>query len=890
MRLTSWCLAAAWRLMPRAFRNRFGSDFAEVSHDLARDARARGGRSDETAYIVREVTAITRLALGLRRQHANRRGLGSRGAILWTAFGDDIWWAARLARRRPIVAFAITSTLAVAIAAATTAYGLATAVLWRPLPFRDASQLVFVWEDTSADASPRASRLTPARFADWRDRSTAFASLAQFGAAGFTTDGPDGVSAIRGVRVSASYFDTLGIRPLLGRTFIEADQRPGQHQVIVLSHALWQQRFGGRSAAVGDTIRLSGQPYTVVGVMPPVVLPAWPVNPAVVRIEPDLRQFWIPIARTPDADQNARSHVFGAIGRLAPGVSLDRAADELNRLSPGADPHRAHLTPLREQFVRDARAPFLALLGAALAVLLIACANLAALQVTALEARQAELSVRTAIGAGRGRLVRQLGTESLAFAGVGGLAGIGLARVALATLPERLPASMPFLTSPAVDLPVAAAGMSAAVLSGLVLAAWPIARVRFAGPQPRGASPRPRGFVYRALVVSQVALTSALVVSAALLAQSMWSVQAEEPGFRVRGVLVADLSLPSERYRQALDVLRFEERLLGALASVSGIRGVATAYDHPLEANWTDAFTLSGDTTRDVGEISGQAELRIVSPSYFDAVDVEVLDGRRPSDRDDLTAPGAVVVNEAFAHTFGASGPVLGRRLQSQAARLTWGDRVPAEFTIVGIVENERFRGLERPPQPAVYESTRQFPQQGFSVLMRTDEDVRRMMPQLREVVKAIDAEVAVSNSMSLERVLAEQLGTRRLTTHVIGGFAAAALGLAALGLYGLLAVLVAASTRDIGIRLALGASPELLAREVVGESVRNAATGVAAGLALALVAGRLLQSLLVGVTARDPFTLAVVGITLPMVALLAALVPAIRAARVDPARALRAD
>jgi predicted permease len=510
--------------------------------------------------------------------------------------------------------------------------------------------------------------------------------------------------------------------------------------------------------------------------------------------------------------------------------------------------------------------------------------------VTALEARQGELSVRAAIGAGAGRLARQLATESLAIAVVGGLAGIVLSRFALVSIPALLPASVPFLTPPGLDLRVGAVGMGAAVVSGLLLAAWPIGRLAASRPQPRGVFPRPRSFVYRTLVVSQIAITVALVVASGLLAQSLWSVQAEEPGFVVRNVLVADLTLPGARYAKATDVVQFEQRLVEALASTAGVHGVATAYDHPLETNWTQSFRISGDTARDAGEVTGQAELRIVSPGYFDALGVEVLDGRRLTESDDWSRPGAAVVNEAFARRFGTESPVLGRRLQSRVSQFAWGDEAPGDFGVVGIVENERFRGLEEAALPAVYLSTRQFPQRGFTVLVRTATNPLSFAGQVRTVVRRVDAQVASGTATSLEAILSEQLAARRVTTDVIGGFASAALGLAALGLYGLLAVVVAGRTREIGVRLALGASPASVARHIVGESLRNVVAGVAVGIGLALLAGWLLQGLLVGVTARDPATLAVVAGTLAVVGLVAALGPAGRAARIDPARALRAE
>ena len=527
---------------------------------------------------------------------------------------DDFRWAVRYARRRPVFALAVVTTLAVSIAAATTAYGLATAILWRPLPFDDASRLVFVWEEVERDGDRHPSRVTGYRYATWRDTSATFVSMALFGSAGFTLDSERGASSIRGVRVSAGYFDTLGIRPLIGRAFAAADEIPGRNQVVVLAHAFWQERFGGRRDVAGETVRLSGQPYTIIGVMPAGAYPTWPVNPAIVTLDPESLQFWVPIPRTPELEQTGRSHVFGVLGRLAPGVTEAQARDDLNRsTAPSApDPHAARIAPLREQFVRDARTPLLALAGAALAVLLIACANLAALYASAFEARRGELSLRAAIGAGVGRLIRQLALEALLLAIAGGAAGMLIARGALATLPGLLPPTIPLLTAPALDLRVAGVALGLALLAAGILTAWPIARLIMAAPAPRGMAARPRGFVYRALVVAQIAVTVALVVAAGLLAQSLQSVSRQDPGFAIDGVFVADIGLPSGPASAGRHISLAEQKLLAAIAAVPGVRAAAAAYDHPLEANWSEAPAIAGDATAE--DQRRQAELRIVSP------------------------------------------------------------------------------------------------------------------------------------------------------------------------------------------------------------------------------------------------------------------------------------
>ena len=801
---------------------------------------------------------------------------------------DDLRWALRYARRHPGFALAITSTLSISIAAATTAFGLASAVLWRPLPFREASTLVFVWEETEHDGRPYPTRVTGARHAAWRHPSNGLASISLFGAAGFTVESRDGALSVRGVRVSANYFETLGIRPIIGRTFAPADEEPGNDRVVILSHPLWQERFGGRRDALGETLRLSGQPFTIVGVMPPETFPAWPVNPAIVTLDPESRQLWVPISRTPELDGSARSHVFGVVARLAPGVDVRDATDRLNRTSDATapDPHRARIEPLREQFVATARAPLLALAGAALAVLLVACTNLAALYVSAFESRRGELAVRAAIGAGVARLVRQMALEAWLFASAGAMSGLLIARVALRMVPRLLPPSIPFLTRPSVDLPVAAFAIVLAFVASAILTGWPIVRLITAAPSPRGAVAPPRSLVYRALVVTQLAITVALVAAAGLLAQSLQVVLRQDPGFALDRVLVADIGLPASPSPAAATIALAERQILESVASRPNVRAAAAAYDHPLEANWSEGLTILGDATAD--DQRREVELRIVSPGYFEALDVDVLDGRTLTERDVLDAPGVAVVNESLAREIG--GRVLGRRLRSGPPRFLYGPAAAAEFEIVGIVRNERFRGLEQPTQPAYYLSTRQFPQTSFSLLVRTQGDPLAAAADVRSAVRAADAATTFTHPTSLERILAGQLAQRRVTTDVIGGFAAAALSLAALGMYGLVAMLAGGRTREIGVRLAIGATPASVARHVVGESLGNAVAGIAIGCLIALAAGTLIQSLLVDVSAHDPATLGLVAAVLLVVAVVAALVPAIRAARIDPVAALRAE
>ena len=414
---------------------------------------------------------------------------------------------------------------------------------------------------------------------------------------------------------------------------------------------------------------------------------------------------------------------------------------------------------------------------------------------------------------------------------------------------------------------------------------WPIRRLVSSAVAPRGLPEQPRGAVYRVLVVSQISVAVSLVTVAGLLAQSLQSVRSVDPGFDIANVLVADVGLPTAAPPDPKRVAAAEQRLLEAIAGVPGVRAAVTAYDHPLEANWSETPTIVGDSAEP--ESRRQAELRIVSPGYFDALGVDILDGRPLTAADDFDAPGAVVVNEAFARDLG--GRAVGRRLLTGTPRFLY-PAAPGEFTIVGVATNERFRGLEQPAQPAFYLSTRQFPQSDISILARTSDGALGSAAAIRFAAASADHSITFNRPTTMERILAEQLVARRMTTSVISGLAGAALALAALGLYGLLTALVASRTREFGVRLALGASPRHVARGVVRESLQDTLAGVALGGILAAVTGRLIRNLLVGVSPADPWTLATVAATLIAVSLLASLAPAIRAARIDPIDALRAE
>ncbi len=879
---------ALLRILPKGFRDRFGDELADVMAAASAEEGARGGRVAAWRRAGREIASLVRLAFDLRRRTSvpvQAIGFGQ----MWrtSGFAADVRDALRLTRRRPASSLAVVITLAAALSAVLFTHVVARSVLWRPLPFADSARLYFVWERVTRDGVSAPARVTFGRYLAWARGGDAFDGLAVFGAWGLRLDGVDGARTIRGLRVSANYFDVLGVTALLGRTFTEADAAAGVPPVIVLSHALWTE-LGARPDIINTSVRFENTPYTVIGVMQPVASPGFPSNPADVSIDPGQREFWVPLVRTPELDRNNRAHVFGVVARLARGRTAEEAEATLERTGgPTApEPHGALLRPFRAQFVRDASTQLLVLIAAARAIFVVAGANLAALLASAFERRRGEFAVRAALGAGVWRLARQLAVEGLVLAALGGVAALGIVQALVAWLPSTLPPAIPLLTAPAIDLPVVTAGAVLVALAAGLTSLWPVWRLVSGAPGARSVATRARLPVYRGLVVVQVAATLALVVAAALLGRSLDHVRGRHTGFSTDRTLVATLGIPAGEPPAPEAIVASTLDLMEVIDAAAGVRGVAVAYDHPLAANWSDGYLLRGDATSPASP-PRQAELRIVSPSYFETVGAEAVSGRAFSNDDGWGRPGVAMVNESFARE--AGGQVIGRRVATGSPARNW-PGAPAEFEIVGVVEDERFRGLEQPSRPALYVSTWQFPQASVNLLVRTDGDPIAAAPAVRAAIRGQSPVATLERVTSLDRIVADQLAGRRITTGVVTTFGSLALALAAIGLYGLMAVSVADRRREFGIRVALGAAPAALASAVLGDGLRWTAVGVAGGLGLSLLSGRLVASLLVDVSAWDPLTLVVSAGVLFAVTAVATILPARRAAVVDPWTELRAD
>ena len=841
-------------------------------------ARRRGGSVPlaRAQMIVRTLGATTD-ALWLRRHH---------GAV--SMVGLDVKYALRSLRRRPGFASTVVLTLALAIGATTAIFSVVNGVILRPLPFPEPERLVALrGEPTDGDTEKVGSASSYPDFLDIRAQARSFSGLAALATRPATLTGPGGEPArVRSTSVTSDLWPMLAARPLIGRALLPEDEQPGAPAVALLSHALWQSRFGGDRGAVGRTVTLDGLPVTVVGVMPPGL-----------RLTGDT-QIWRPFV--PDAvDRERGAHRLGVVGRLAPGVSLERARADVRaiarRLELQYPEHNAKrgatLEPLRDALVGDTRAALLVLLGAVALVLLIGCANLASLFLARAAGREREIAVRTALGAGRGRLVRQWMTESLLLTLAGGAAGLAVAWAGMRALVLWAPRTLPRADEVALDLPVLLFLLAVSVGTGVLFGLLPMLQLRrddrSLGTLKDGGRGATAGVgrqrARQGLVVVEVALATVLVVGAALLLKSFWQISRTDPRFAPDGVLIAQLLPPQARYDSVTKVLQLYDRLREDVAALPGVQSVAVAYEHPLSAGWTSSYTIEGRDPPPRGQ-EPEARVRPVAPGYFRTVGVRLVKGRDVSERDRAGAPGAVVVNEAFVRRHFRGVEPLGQRVLRQS----WWPGLPDAFEIVGVVADEPFDGLAGEPAPATYFPHAQFPMHEMWVLVRTTRDPEAFAPALRAAVWRLDPDLPVEGVRTMREVLGTSVAEPRFNTALIALFAGAALALAAVGIYGVLSYTVAQRTSEIGVRMALGAGRGRVLRLVVGQGMGVALLGIAVGTAGALALARVLTSLLYGVSERDPAIFAGVALLLATVAALAAYLPARRASRIEPVVALR--
>jgi putative ABC transport system permease protein len=811
---------------------------------------------------------------------------------------QDIRFALRTFARRPVFTAVALLTLVLGIGATTAIFSVVNGVLLSPFPYPDSDRLV-VFRNLN-ERLQEEDRMAAQDFFEFERSATSFSGMTLLAGATGTITGDD-LPPLRvdGGMVSANFFDVLGIQPLMGRTF-RAEENQGQHRVIVLSHALWRGRFAGDPDLVGKGITLDGETVQVVGVMPRVSLPTG--GSRLYLPGPDQQIYWMPLDYTVNWISETRAHVMAVLARMHPEVSQAQAQDEMSVLARvleqrgGPSGLGVVVRSLKEQVVGDIRQNLVILMAAVGLLLLMASGNLANLLLGRAADRKKELALRTALGAGRLRLVRQILTEVLLLASVGGLVGLGMARWASSALLSLVPSSLPRQSEVGVDGTVFLFTVCTILLATLVAGLVP--SLQAAGGQAgdglregaRGAiSGRGQARTSRFIVISQLGLAAILLVGAGLLFRSFQALRRVDLGFSTEQMLTAQLMLPDARYADPGQAVGFFDRLEEQVASLPGVTSVVLAMDHPLENTWWNGISFPNRPRPADGEFPS-GTFRPVSHGYFSALGIPVLRGREFDSGDGYDRHGVMVVNQAFVQRYFPDENVLGEQVRFTVPRFIWGNEANTLFEVVGVVGDVRFDGLREAPKPAFYIPMGQFPYQSVRVMVGTSGDPDGLTAALQAEVWSLDPDLPITDVRSLDGLLATELAQDRFNALLLGAFALAALILAAAGIYGVLSHAVSQRTNEMGVRMAMGAHPASVMSLVVREAGLMAGLGLAAGLLASAALSRFLAALLFGVPPNDPMILVGVGLVLGLVAVAACLVPAVRAARTDPMEALRAE
>ncbi|HVT61162.1 MAG TPA: ABC transporter permease [Thermoanaerobaculia bacterium] len=805
-----------------------------------------------------------------------------------TSFFRDMGFAFAQLRRRPGFTAVAVLTLALGIGANTAIWSVVQGVLLSPLRYPHPEQLMTVWENRAARGGPEQEFTGKAVFEDWRTGNQTFQAMAVFDDWQPTLTGRAEPEQLAGGLASDEYFTVLGVRPAMGRAFLPSDGRMGAPRVALLADALWRRRFDTDPAVLGKAIELDGETHTVVG-----VLPAGFKAPFVQA------EIWRPV-QIEAAPQDRGNHYLRVIGRLRDGVEMPKAQADLRRVAAGIaerDPQYyssvgVTLVSLHRQLVGVARSSLLVLLGAVGLVLLIACANVANLLLARATARAREVAVRTALGAGRARLVRQLLTESSLLALAGGAAGMILGSLGTSALRSLAPAQTPRLEEVTVDLRVLLFTLGLALATGLLFGLAPalhatrpdLASALKEGSHGAGMAHgggRLRGF----LVAGEVALALTLATGAGMLIHNFSGLLNVSPGIQPRNVLTANVSLPVARYKDPASQARFFTELLARLQARSGVVAAGAIPEAPFSGSDNDnAFTVEGQAPPAKGH-EPDAWIRRVSPGYFQALGLAVVAGRPLSEQDRATSERVVVVNRTLQQRIFHGAAALGHRLRlgSVNSKQPWA-------RIVGVVADVRHRGLDTEPEVEIYVPHEQLPAAAMTVVIKAAGDPLQMVPALRAEVRALDPNLPVSGIATMDELIANSLAVPRFVGLLLTVFAALALALAAVGIYGVTAYSVGQRRHEIGVRVALGAGRRQVVRTVLGRGMVPAAWGMLVGLGCAYAMSRAMGSLLSTVSPTDPTSFAGAALLLGGVSLIANYLPAQRAAATDAARALRTE
>lgn len=850
---------ALLHLFPKSFRIEYGEEMRDIFADRRRQAlgfTATAGLWIETVFDV--IPNAARVHGDILRQ--------------------DLRFTLRALSRAPGFTFTAIVVAALGVGATTAAFSVTDRALIRPLPFKDPDRLVKVFQ-----SEPGYSRFepSPAHYRDWRQMQTSFEDIGAHSNVSMNLVSDGEALRVLGTAVTANLFPILDVRPLHGRLLGEDEDREGAAGAVLLSHGLWQTNFGGREDVVGRTIRLDEESYTVVGVMPADFV--FPDRSA---------RFWVPIRFKSTDFEDRSNHYLHVVARLKRERSLQAARADMQLVTARLrteHPKENDITivELKDQVPAQARLMLTALFGASLCVLLIACTNLASLLIARSLQRRKELAVRTALGAGRERLVRQLMTESATLAICGGALGIVLAMMVTPLLSQLAPANLPIANMTPIDLRVLGFASLITAITGIGFGVLPALRVSGDGnleglrEGARGGVGGPKRF-RSALVLAEVAISVVLLVSSGLLIRALWKVQQVDPGIRAADVLTLRTSLPMNRYGVVATRAQFYDRVLSEIRTLPGVSSAAYASFLPLVMRGGIWDVKVPGFPEDPSE--NKVSMRFITPEYFATLGIPLNRGRDFNAQDARFAPAAAVVSESFARKYWPGQDPIGRIFD-----VTFQDRI-----VVGVAADVRVRGLERQSEPQVYLPYQQVADGAVpfyapkDLAIRSSVDAAALLPSVREIIRRADPLIPISDVRTMTAIVEAETSSRSTQLRILGAFALIAVLLAGIGIHGLLAFTVSNRLQEIGVRIALGAARADILRLVLGDGLRLAALGTLLGIAAAYAASTGMEALLAGVSPADAPTFAVTAALVGLMTLFGSLIPALRAVRVNPITVIR--
>jgi putative ABC transport system permease protein len=810
----------------------------------------------------------------------------------------DFRYGFRALRRSPGFTMGAILVLALGIGANTAIFSIVNAALLRPLPFEDPSRLMQIWHVPPAKNFPGLSlfSVSPANYLDWQRQSSSFESMAAYGGRTFTFGGTERPEAIMGAAVAPEFFSVLRARPMLGRTFASEENLPGGSHVILLSYKFWRDHYASDRAIVGRDITINSRPYSVAGVMPESFrFPGW-------------AQVWAPLGWSDDQRVVRGNHNYMVVGRLKPGVDIQQAKSEFSAISTRLEQQYpednkgwgATVVPLRDQMVGDIRPALLVLFGAVAFVLLIACANVANLVLARTLARRKEIAIRGALGASRAAILRHILTESVLLSLAGGALGLLLARFGITLLAKVLADRLPPFVAVTLDTQVLAFTLLLSIIAGVLAGLIPALRYTrtdvneaLKQGQSRGSSDASGGKTRNVLVVAEVALSLVLLIGAGLMVRTLWELRNVRPGFDSANVLTMFLAVPADRFASPSGQINFFQEVLQRVRALPGVDSAGVIDSLPLSSDGGShqPFSIEGHPVLPMAE-QPEVDVRLISPGYLRAMHVPVVRGRDLSDADSAGRPGAVLISDALAHRFWPNEDPVGQHIT-----LTFSPDVIRE--VVGIVGNVKLESLdETRPVDTIYvplaqitvspgERWRSF---GLTLAVHTSSDPHSATPAVSSAIHQVGPDIPIVDVLSMDDVVAQSMSPEKFNLLLLASFAGLALLLAAVGIYGVLSYTVRRRVREIGIRMALGASHSDVLKMVVADGMKPILIGIGVGLAAALAPSRLIASLIFGVQPTDPLTFTAVTLVLIGVGILANILPAYRAARIEPVRTLREE